>query len=60
MQSAFIPLDIDFDQKQIYDDLMSMDVFDKSLLATVIYTDGRSKYDKDGHFETIILHTFRV
>lgn len=52
MQSAFIPLDINFDQKQIYDDLMSMDVFDKSLLATVIYTDGRSKYDKDGHFET--------
>jgi len=30
---------------------MAMNIFDKSFLATVIYADGRSKYDKDGYFE---------
>lgn len=28
-----------------------MKIFDKSFLATVIYNDGRSKYDKDGFFD---------
>lgn len=28
-----------------------MEIFDKSFLATVIYNNGRSKYDKDGFFD---------
>ena len=49
--SAFQPIDVDFDQQSLYNDLMSTNMFDKSFLATVIYTDGRSNYDKDGYFE---------
>ena len=49
--SAFQPIDVDFDQQSLYDDLMSTNMFDKSFLATVIYTEGRSNYDKDGYFE---------
>jgi len=47
----FEPINFDFDQKQIYSDLMEMDIFDKSFLATVIYNNGRSKYDQDGFFD---------
>lgn len=47
----FEPIDFNFDQKQIYSDLMKMDIFDKSFLATVIYNNGRSKYDQDGFFD---------
>lgn len=48
----FQSIDLDFDQEKIYKDLQSMQVFDKSFLATVIYNNGRSKYDQDGFFET--------
>ena len=48
--NAFQPINVDFDQQSLYNDLMSTDMFDKSFLATVIYTDGRSNYDKDGYF----------
>ena len=51
MTDVFKPLDFDFNQEKIYNDLMAMNIFDKSFLATVIYADGRSKYDKDGYFE---------
>jgi hypothetical protein len=47
----FEPIDFDFNQKQVYDDLIDMNIFDKSFLATVIYNNGRSKYDQDGFFE---------
>ena len=47
----FEPINFDFDQKQIYNDLVNMDIFDKSFLATVIYNNGRSKYDQDGFFD---------
>jgi hypothetical protein len=47
----FEPIDFDFNQKQIYSDLMEMGIFDKSFLATVIYNNGRSKYDQDGFFD---------
>ena len=47
----FEAIDFDFDQKQIYDNLLDMNIFDKSFLATVIYANGRSKYDQDGFFE---------
>ena len=47
----FEPINIDFDQELIYKDLQDMQVFDKSFLATVIYNNGRSKYDQDGFFE---------
>ena len=47
----FEPIDFNFDQKQIYSDLMEMDIFNKSFLATVIYNNGRSKYDQDGFFD---------
>jgi hypothetical protein len=58
MTEVFTPLNIDFDQQTIYNDLMSTNIFDKSFLATVIYTDGRSKYDKDGYFDdyTDVIH----
>jgi len=46
----FKPINFDFDQEQIYNDLVNMDIFDKSFLATVIYNNGRSKYDQDGFF----------
>jgi|TARA_R110000868_G_scaffold119545_1_gene317460 hypothetical protein len=46
----FNPINFDFDQEQIYNDLVNMDIFDKSFLATVIYNNGRSKYDQDGFF----------
>lgn len=46
----FKPINFDFDQKQVYNDLVNMDIFDKSFLATVIYNNGRSKYDQDGFF----------
>jgi hypothetical protein len=49
--NAFQPLDINFDQQSLYNDLMSSNIFDKSFLATVIYSEGRSIYDKDGVFE---------
>jgi len=45
--NAFEPLNVDFDQQSLYNDLMSTDMFDKSFLATAIYTDGRSMYDDD-------------
>lgn len=47
----FEPIDFDFDQTQVYNDLIDMDIFDKSFLATVIYNNGRSKYDQDGFFD---------
>lgn len=46
----FAPIDIDFDQQKVYNALMQMNIFDKSFLATVIYNNGRSKYDQDGFF----------
>lgn len=49
--NAFEPIDYKFDKEQIYQDLLDMQVFDKSFLATVIYNNGRSKYDKDGNFD---------
>lgn len=48
---AFSPIDYKFDKEAIYKDLMEMKIFDKSFLATVIYKDGRSKYDKAGVFD---------
>ena len=48
---TFSPIDFDFDQTAIYNALLNFSVFDRSDLATVIYSDGRSKYDKDGIFE---------
>ena len=48
--NAFEPINFDFDQKRLYKDLIDSGVFDKSFLATVIYSEGRSKYDKDGFF----------
>ncbi len=51
MLEVFSPLNIDFDQTKIYNDLIQLDIFDKSFLATVIYTEGRSKYDKNGYFD---------
>lgn len=47
----FEAVDFDFDQEQIYNNLLDMNIFDKSFLATVIYNNGRSKYDQDGFFE---------
>lgn len=47
----FDPIDLEFNQQIIYDDLLQMNIFDKSFLATVIYANGRSKYDQDGFFE---------
>ena len=47
----FEPIDIDFNQEKIFTDLIDMNIFDKSFLATVIYNNGRSKYDQDGFFE---------
>ena len=47
----FDPIDLEFDQQSIYNDLLQMNIFDKSFLATVIYNNGRSKYDQDGFFE---------
>ena len=47
----FKEIDFDFDQKQLYNNLLDMNIFDKSFLATVIYNNGRSKYDQDGFFE---------
>jgi hypothetical protein len=47
----FDPISFDFDQEKIYKDLQDMQVFNKSFLATVIYNNGRSKYDQDGFFE---------
>lgn len=47
----FQPIDLDFDQEAIYKDLQDMQIFSKSFLATVIYNNGRSKYDQDGFFE---------
>lgn len=47
----FEPIDYNFDQALIFDDLMKMNIFDKSFLATVIYNNGRSKYDQDGFFD---------
>ena len=38
-------------QSKLFDDLMQMNIFSKSFLATVIYNNGRSKYDQDGFFE---------
>jgi hypothetical protein len=49
--NVFEPIDFDFDQKQLLTDLLEMDVFNKSHLATVIYNNGRSKYDKDEFFD---------
>ena len=49
--NAFEPIDYKFNKEQIYNDLLDMQIFDKSFLATVIYKDGRSKYDKDGNFD---------
>ena len=46
----FEPIDYNFDQHQLFDDLIKMNIFDKSFLATVIYNNGRSKYDQDGCF----------
>lgn len=48
--NAFKPINFDFDQKRLYKDLIDSNIFDNSFLATVIYTEGRSKYDKDGFF----------
>jgi len=48
----FQSIDLEFNQEQIYKDLQTMQVFDKSFLATVIYNNGRSKYDQDGFFES--------
>lgn len=47
----FEPIQYDFDQHMLFNDLCSMDIFDKSFLATVIYNNGRSKYDQDGFFD---------
>lgn len=47
----FDPIDYDFDQTKLFDDLIQMNIFSKSFLATVIYNNGRSKYDQDGFFE---------
>lgn len=47
----FEPIDYDFDQTLIFDDLMKMNIFDKGFLATVMYNNGRSKYDQDGCFD---------
>lgn len=47
----FTPIDLDFNQEIIYQDLIDMNIFDKSFLATVIYNNGRSKYDQDGFFD---------
>ena len=47
----FEPIDYDFDQHQLFNDLIKMNIFDKSFLATVIYNNGRSKYDQDGYFD---------
>jgi hypothetical protein len=47
----FEPIDYDFDQQQLFNDLIKMNIFDKSFLATVIYNNGRSKYDQDGCFD---------
>jgi hypothetical protein len=47
----FTPIDFDFNQEELYKDLMQMEIFDKSFLATVIYNNGRSKYDQDGFFD---------
>ena len=47
----FEPIDYDFDQTKLFDDLIQMNIFSKSFLATVIYNNGRSKYDQDGFFE---------
>ncbi len=47
----FEPIDYNFDQKILFNDLTKMNIFDKSFLATVIYNNGRSKYDQDGFFD---------
>lgn len=47
----FEPIDFDFDQQVLYNDLLDFGIFNRSKLATVIYTEGRSKYDKDGVFD---------
>lgn len=48
---AFEPINFDFDQDKLYQELMQSNIFDNSFLATVIYSQGRSKYDKDGFFD---------
>jgi hypothetical protein len=47
----FEPIDYNFDQALIFDDLMKMNIFDKSFLAMIAYNNGRSVYDQDGHFD---------
>lgn len=47
----FEAIDVDFDQELLFHDLMETDVLNKSHLATVIYNNGRSKYDQDGFFD---------
>jgi hypothetical protein len=47
----FEPIEYNFDQRHLFDELTKMNIFDKSFLATVIYNNGRSKYDQDGFFD---------
>jgi hypothetical protein len=46
----FRPIEFDFNQQCVYDDLIDMNIFDKGFLATVNYNDGRSKWDQGGYF----------
>ena len=47
----FEPIEYNFDQCHLFDELTKMNILDKSFLATVIYNNGRSKYDQDGFFD---------
>jgi len=49
MLPVFAKIDFNFDQQKIKEELLSNNVFDKSMVATTDYTDdGRSRWDPEG------------